>query len=146
MGKLEKGNKKGNRFSKSNQPKHPGRKPNRMNDLVKAFQMDDDTRAISKEDSYRLLTHLLSCSKSQLEAMARNPDLPIAILTQIKAIITDLADGSTSTVDRLFDRLYGRSMQPMEITGAKGNPIIPDKPMSRKAYEQLLIKLQCGGS
>jgi len=145
MSKFEKGNKKGNRFSKTNKPKHPGRKPTRMNEFIKAFEMDDESRAISKEDAYRLMTHLLSCSKSQLEAMARNPDLPIAILTQIKAIITDLADGNTSTVDRLFDRLYGKSMQPMEITGAKGIPLIPDKPMSRKAYEQLLIKLQCGG-
>jgi hypothetical protein len=139
-----KGNKRGVKFTAGNQPENRGRKPSRMKGLIQAFQMDDETRAISKEDSYRLLTHLLSCSKSQLEAMARNPDLPIAILTQIKAIITDLAGGSTSTVDRLFDRLYGRSMQPMEITGTKGIPLIPDKPMSRKSYELLLNRLQCG--
>lgn len=88
--KFEKGNKKGNRFSATNKAKNPGRKPTRMKEFIKAFQMDDESRAISKEDSYRLMTHLLSASKSQLEAMARNPDLPIAILTQIKGIITDL--------------------------------------------------------
>lgn len=137
------GNTHGLRFSATNQPHTKGgRKPSRISALIKAFDMDDESRNISKEDAYRLMTHLLSCSKTQLEAMARNPDLPIAILTQIKAIITDLTHGSTSTIDRLFDRLYGRSMQPMEISGTKGIPLIPDKPMSRKAYEKLLLKLQ----
>jgi len=139
-----KGNKHGRQFSASCQPKNKRGSSSRFSQMIKAFQMDDESRTITKDDSYRLMTHLLMASKSQLEAMARNPDLPIAILTQIKAIITDLADGNTSTVDRLFDRLYGRSMQPMEIAGAKGIPLIPDKPMSRKAYEQLLNKLQCG--
>lgn len=115
-----------------------------MGEFIKAFNMDDSTRAISREDAYKLMSHLLSCSKTQLEAMARNPDLPISIVCQIKAIVTDMANGKTDTVDKLFDRLYGKSMQPMEITGGEGMPLIPDKPMSRKEYEKLLNRLKCG--
>lgn len=140
------GNDYGKRFSATNQPHiKGGRKPSRITTLIKIFGMEDQSQAISKDDAYKLMAHLLSCSKTQLEAMARNPDLPISIVCQIKAIITDLSYGRTDTVDRLFDRLYGKSMVSMEITGAQGIPLIPDKPMSRIAYQKLLSKLQGEG-
>lgn len=140
----KKGNKTGRQFSKTHQPAKQGRKPTRMSEFIKAFKMDDESRAISKEDAVKLLTHLLSCSKPQLEIMARNPDLPVAIVCQIKAIITDMANGVTSTVDRIFDRVWGKATTPIEMTGANGTQLIPDRPMSRKDYEKLLNDLKCG--
>ena len=140
-----KGNKRGKQFSAANQPAIRGRKPTRMNVFIKAFNMEDPERAISKEDAYKLLKHILFCNRSQLEAMIRNTDLPIFLLCLIKGISTDIANGQTATVERLFDRLFGRSMQPIELTGAKGLPLIPNGPMSRKAYGALLIELQTTG-
>lgn len=98
----------GKRFSKDRQPVKNGRKPTRMAEFIKAFGMDNDNRKISKEDAYKLLTHLLSCSKTELQAMGNNPDLPVSIICQIKAIVTDIENGRTDTVDKLFDRLYAK--------------------------------------
>jgi len=139
-----KGNKRGKKFSAANQPAVRGRKPSRMSEFIKSFNLEDPDRAISKEDAYKLLKHILFCNKSQLEAMARNSDLPVAIVCQIKAIVTDIANGRTETVDKLFDRLYGKSMQPVELSGVSGRPLISNTPMSRKAYEELYNRLISG--
>lgn len=143
--KMQKGNKRGKKFSRDCQPAIRGRKLTRMNELKKAFNLEDPARAISHEDATKLMTHILMCNRSQLEAMIKNTDLPIFLLCLIKGILTDTANGQTNTVERLFDRLFGRSMQPVEITGANRTPLIPSKPMSRKSYEAMLNELQTTG-
>jgi hypothetical protein len=141
-----KGNTRGVKFSATNQPKNPGRKPSRMTEFIKAFDMESPARAISQEDAMKLMTHILFCNRSQLETMIKNSDLPIFLLCLIKGILSDTTNGRTETVERLFDRLFGRSMQPIELTGAKGRPLIPNTPMSRKAYEAMLEELQTTGT
>lgn len=106
--------------------------------------MDDVTRDISKEDTVRLLRHILNCSKAELELIARNHDLPILILSQIQAIVSEIKNGKTDTVDKLFDRIYGKTPTTMEVTGAQGSPLIPETPMSRQEYQDMLTKLKCG--
>lgn len=140
------GNKLGRLFTTVNQPRSRGRKPSRINQFIKAFSLDDPDRRISKEDAYKLMAHILSCSKAELETMARNPDLPISIVSQIKAIITELSLGKTDTVDKIFDRLYGKSTQPMELTGSQGTTLIPGEPMTRKEYETLLASMKGGAN
>jgi len=138
MAKFTKGNNQGNRFTRDKQPKNPGRKPSRFEQLVAAFRLEDTTRQISKADVLRLMAYLLSCTKTEIEVMLRNPELPFAIVGQIRAMITDVQNGKTDTIDKIFDRVYGKATTPMEITGAGGSPLIPDKPMSRKDYVKLL--------
>lgn len=141
---LQKGHKIGNRFSRENQPRNPGRKPSRLNEFSKAFNLIDEDRKISKEDTFKLLEYLLSCSKADIEKMLRNPDLPIAIICQIKAIVDDLSRGKCETVFKLYDRLYGKTIQSMELPTSKEIPNIPKGPFSRLEYMKLLKKLQAG--
>lgn len=140
-----KGNKRGKRFTKENQPAKRGRKPTRMNEFIKSFNMEDSSRAISQEDAKKLMTHILFCNRAQLDSMIKNQDLPIFMLCLIKALLVDTANGNTATVEKLFDRLFGRSMQPVELTGPNKTPLIPTGPMSRKDYESMLLELQNTG-
>lgn len=98
---------------------------------------------MTKEDAQKLQRYLYFCSKAELEKMSRNSDLPIAIVAQIKAIITELALGKTDQIDRIYERLFGKATQPMELTGANGTPLIPKEPMSRKDFENLITELTC---
>lgn len=140
-----KGNTNGNRFSEKRQPKNrTGRKPSRMNAFIKQYNLENPEEIISREDANKLLQYILSCNKVQFEALSRNGDLPVSILAQIFSIAEDLKNKKTDTIDRITDRLYGKTTQPMELTGAKGTPLIPSGPMSRKDYEKLLLKLTCG--
>lgn len=119
------GNKAGQKFSKTNQPARNGRKKTRMNQFIQEWGMDDPKRQISKEDVVKIMSYLITCNKSQLETMIKNPDLPMFAICQIKALISDCQIGKTETVDRIFDRLFGRSMQPVELTGADGKELYP---------------------
>jgi len=141
---LKKGNKLGNRFSKTNQPSKNGRKPSRMNLLFSAFKVEDETRSVGKEDIFKLMAYILGCTKGEIETMLRNPELPFSVACQIRAIITDVQNGKTDTIDRIFDRVYGKATTPMELTGAKGVQLIPDEAMSRRDFEKLLSDLKCG--
>ena len=141
-----KGKTNGRKFSKDYQPAKNGRKPGsrRMEAFVHAMKLDDEDQELSREDATRLLRHILLCNKAQLEAIARNADLPIAIIAQIKGITTDLANGKTDVVDKIWDKIFGKTVTPLEITGANGTDLIPKEPMSRKDYEALYKKLKCG--
>lgn len=140
---FQKEHKIGNRFSKGNQPRNPGRKKSRISEL--GISLEEEGCNLSREDIYKLLNFLLSCNRSEIEKLSRDPLVPIFIITLIRGISKDMEMGKADIIFKLYDRVYGKSMQPMEISGTKGIPLIPDKPMSRKAYEKLLIKLQCGG-
>ena len=141
------GNKNGRLFSKTRQPgKRPGRKPSLINEFVKEFNMEDESRQISREDANKLLWHMMCCNKTDFEAMSRNTDLPISILSQIFAIAEDLKNKRTNTVDKIWDRLYGKSPLKVELSGPQGIPLIPKGPMSRKDYEKLLDELESTGT
>lgn len=142
---LQKGTTIGRRFSKTIQPAKNGRKKSRYNQMVELMNLEDPLEHFSKEDLYRLSAGLITCTKAQLEAMAKSPNIPVGLQVFIKGIVTDLQDGNIKTVTEIMDRVYGKSTQPMELSGSKGAPLIPSGPMSRKDYEAMLKKLQCGG-
>lgn len=115
-----------------------------MEAFIHAMKLDDQDQDLSKEDATKLLRYILLCNKVQLEAVARNTDLPIAVLGQIKAIVSDMAAGRTDAIDKIWDKIFGKTVTPLEITGANGTELIPKEPMSRKDYEALYKKLKCG--
>lgn len=114
-----KGNKIGNRFDSSNQPKNAGRKPSLYKKLkaVTGIKVDHE---LSKEDYYNVIKYLMERSPNELESLAKdkdghaNKDTPIWILNIISAINTDVRYGRTATIDGLFDRLFGKAIQSIE--------------------------------
>lgn len=142
----KKGNNYGRQFTKTNQPRYNGRKTSRLNEFSNAFNLIDEDRKISREDTFKLLEYLLSCSKADIEKMLRNPDLPIAIVCQIKAIVDDLSKGKCDTIFKLYDRIYGKTIQAVEIPTSNRVPNIPTTPMSRMDCVRLLNEIQAGDS
>ena len=114
-----KGNKIGNRFDSNNQPKNAGRKPSLYKKLkaVTGIKVDHE---LSKEDYYNVIKYLMERSPNELDALARdseghsNKDTPIWILNIISAINMDVRYGRTTTIDSLFDRLFGKAIQSIE--------------------------------
>ncbi len=114
-----KGNKIGNRFDSSNQPKNAGRKPSLYKKLkaVTGIKVDHE---LSKEDYYNVIKYLMERSPNELESLAKdkdgyaNKDTPIWILNIISAINMDVRYGRTTTIDSLFDRLFGKAVQSIE--------------------------------
>lgn len=91
---------------------------------------------LTKTDTANLLACLLTCNETQLTALMDNKKIPLAIKTVIKRIIEDAKYGNIETVERLWDRVFGKGpMQldlPTSVPTAQG--IIPNTPISREAY------------
>jgi hypothetical protein len=90
----------------------------------------------------KLLRFLLSCTKSQIEALLRDSNAPLFIVSLIRAIMTDLQNDKVDTVNRLFDRVYGKTFASTEISITEKSSFRQDRPMCRKDYEKLLNDLK----
>lgn len=91
---------------------------------------------LTKQDTANLLACLLTCNHSQLQALMANKKVPVVIKTVIKRLIEDEKLGNIETIEKLWDRIFGKG--PMQLSLPEGQQlqtgIIPNQPMSREAY------------
>lgn len=101
--------------------------------------------ALSKKDTADLLAALLTCNETQLEALEKNKKVPVVVKIVIKRIKEDLKNGSLTTIDYLWDRIFGKDSFNAPAAGTAPDPLsltrssirqghIPDVPVSREAY------------
>ena len=91
---------------------------------------------LTKTDTANLLACLLTANENQLRAIYKNKKTPVAIKTVIKRLLDDAMLGNIETVEKLWDRIFGKAgmmlnlpEQTQQMTG-----IIPNTPVSREAY------------
>lgn len=103
----------------------------------------------SKQDTYDLISSLLTCNESQLEALIANKRVPISVKTVIKVILEDYKNGSMCTVDKLWTRLFGASFEKEQKAASTATvnilSILPgvdgSKPISREGYALIRNKI-----
>ena len=113
--------------------------------LLKRLNIEH-TIKLDKKETMDLLSVLLMCNEKQLNAMASNNKIPAVIRIIIKALQNDIKIGSLDTVEKLWDRVFGKPTQTTESTATVQSaspltsliPGLHDKPMSREAY--IMIK------
>jgi hypothetical protein len=57
------------------------------------------------------------------------------------AIITDMKNGKTDTVQKLRERQYGQVKQQIEVTGADGAPLL-QQPMTQEQAKDFINELE----
>ena len=91
---------------------------------------------LTKQDTANLLACLLTCNHSQLQALMANKKVPVVIKTVIKRLIEDEKLGNIETIEKLWDRIFGKGL--MQLSLPEGQQlqtgIIPNVPVSREAY------------
>ena len=90
---------------------------------------------LSKTDTANLLACLLTCNETQLTTLMANDKMPLAIKAIIKRIQLDARIGETGTIERIWDRLFGKGPMSLDATPITGTPsavpgLIPDPPIS----------------
>lgn len=103
---------KGNRFSSTNQPKRNGRKPSLYNLIKNTIKVNNVEAELSKEDYFKLVAFLIERPLKELKEIASNDETPIWVVNVIRAIISDANSGQMRTLDSLFDRMFGKAVQP----------------------------------
>ena len=91
---------------------------------------------LSKQDTANLLACLLTCNESQLQALLKNPKVPVVIKTVIKRMMEDMKLGNIDTVERLWDRIFGKGAMQLNLPEQTQTQtgILPNTPLSREAY------------
>ena len=91
---------------------------------------------LSKQDTSNLLACLLTCNDLQLAALLNNRKIPVVIKAVIKRLQEDAKYGNIETIERLWDRIFGKNTMSPDLPGQNGSQTgpIPDMPVSREAY------------
>ncbi len=116
---FQKGNKHGNRFTSDNQPKKRGRGNLSVLKYIRSTTGKKVDPKSSKEEILKVIQHLYESSTAELEPLLKDPDnpskpnkdTPIWVLNVIAAINSDIRFGRTSTIEMLFDRVFGKATQ-----------------------------------
>lgn len=91
---------------------------------------------LSKQDTANLLACILTCNESQLNALMKNSRVPVVIKTLIKRLLEDMKLGNIDTVERVWDRIFGKGAMQLNLPeqAQTQTGIIPNTPISREAY------------
>mgnify|MGYP001135587192 FL=1 len=122
MALFEKGNKMGHRFTSDNQPKRKGRGKFSVLSYIRQTTGKKVDPQSSKEEILKVIQHIYESSPAELEPLMKDPNdptkpnanTPMWVLNVIVAINTDMRYGRTSTIEMLFDRVFGKATQPIE--------------------------------
>lgn len=102
------------KFSSTNQPKKNGRKPALYKQLGEIIGETVKLK-LSREDFIHTQQWLLERDKSELERIAKNPKTPIFIMNMITAIGADVKGGNMATIEKTYERIFGKPKQTSEI-------------------------------
>ena len=86
--------------------------------------------------------YLMSASSEELVILGQDGSIPIYVRAIARALVIDLKNGKTNTLDRLRDRVIGKEVQRLELTGADGSDLIPARRLTEQQAAELLKKLE----
>lgn len=107
------GHKYGVTFSSTRQPQKNGRKPSLYRQLFKATSKRVEYE-MSKEDYYKVIRYLMERTPGELKTIATDKDTPVWVCNIISALSSDVKAGRLTTINVVFDRLFGKPTQPIE--------------------------------
>ena len=108
-----------------------GREKNRINDFVKKVIGTSKERVIetvgmTAAEIDAIEQRMLSVSLSEAQIIAKDDYTPVYMKNLALAIIIDMKNGKTDTIDKLRERQYGKVKQQIELTGKGGQPLVKD--------------------
>lgn len=107
------GNTVGKVFTQSRQPQKRGRKPALYKQLLKKNAKIGEIE-LSKEDYHRVLRFLIERTPGELKNIAKDDNTPVWVSNIISALFSDVKAGRITTINMVFDRLFGKATQIVE--------------------------------
>ena len=114
-----------------------------IQNLLKRMNIDETVK-LTKADLSDLLSTVMMMNEDQLAEMVKNKKIPVVIRILIRALYNDMRVGNLDTLDKLWDRIFGKPSQHQTVEDSRTTvladvlPGIPNGPVSREAY--ILIK------
>ena len=84
---------------------------------------------------------ILTFSANDLKLLAKWEDAPAYPKGLAIAVLSDMKNGKTTTLDKLRERQYGKPTQRMEVTGKDGGDLIPARTLTKEEAADLIKAL-----
>lgn len=84
---------------------------------------------------------VLEVGLPDLQLLAKDGGSPAYLKNLCMAIIIDMKNGKTDTVDKLRERQYGKAKQQIEVTGKDGAPLM-QQPLTQQQAKELIENLE----
>lgn len=85
-----------------------------------------DTTNMSPSEIDAIEQSVLALNLSDAQTIAKDEQTPLYLKSLAMAIIIDMKNGKTDTIDKLRERQYGKVKQQIELTGKDGQPLVKD--------------------
>ena len=122
-----------------------GRPPNRVpSQLVQIMGKSKAKKffKLSEEEIIEWEAALLTMNANQLKLLAQWDEANAYPKGIAISILFDMKNGNTKTLDKLRERVIGRPMQRMEITGKDGADFMPARVLTKQEAKELLEGLE----
>ena len=86
--------------------------------LLASLNMNLDLQLNGKQTE-ALMAALLTCNENQLRAIHNNPRVPIAVKIMARRLMDDVKAGSTTQLESLWDRIFGKGILDYDGQAAK---------------------------
>ena len=92
--------------------------------------------SLTKDDFYKCYQYIIELNAEEIARIINDPKTPVWMVSVAKAIVTDAQSGSSATIEKMFDRLFGRAAQSTDITsGGEKITVNPPKIVFTDDYE-----------
>lgn len=112
-----------------------------MRDAVMSRRKAKKFEALSSTDCDEIEAALLTYTIEELKAVAQWAEATAFAKGKAMAILTDMKNGTTKTLDRIRERLHGKPTQRMEVTGKDGSELIPARTLTKEEAKELFNDL-----
>ena len=111
-------------------------------DALKLRSRKELTAGMSIEEVQQWEQFLMVASSDDVVILAQDSGIPVYARAIAKAILVDMKNGKTRTLDKLRDRIYGKVTDRVELTGRDGAPLVPARRLTQEEAGKLFRKLE----
>lgn len=139
-------NLRGHEFRKGQSGNPKGRPKNRVPEMIvdalKLSSRKELTAGMSIEEVQQWEQFLMVASSDDVVILPQDSGIPVYARALAKAILVDMKNGKTRTLDKLRDRTYGKVTDRVELTGRDGAPLVPARRLTQEEAGELFRKLE----